>query len=81
MRSLENIEEVEIDENTYSVVDIIDYDNNKYIFLINKTDNEDIRCLKAELNDKLELRKLDTDEELNKVMILFFEKHKQELEN
>lgn len=81
MRNIENIEEVEIDGNEYDAVDMMEFNNRTYMFLINKVNREDMMCLRATLNEKLELEELDDEEELNNVMKLFFEKHREELEN
>ena len=43
---------------------------------MNKKDNEDVMCLRALLNDTLNLEKLDNEEELVKVLEIFYEKNK-----
>lgn len=76
MRSIENISEIEMDNKEYQVIDHISYNSKDYLILMNKKDNEDVMCLRALLNDTLNLEKLDNEEELVKVLEIFYEKNK-----
>lgn len=76
MRSIENISEIEMDNKEYQVIDHISHNSKDYLILMNKKDNEDVMCLRALLNDTLNLEKLDNEEELVKVLEIFYEKNK-----
>ena len=76
MRSIENISEIEMDNKEYQVTDHISHNSKDYLILMNKKDNEDVMCLRALLNDTLNLEKLDNEEELVKVLEIFYEKNK-----
>ena len=76
MRSIENISEIEMDNKEYQVIDHISHNSKDYLILMNKKDNEDVICLRALLNDTLNLEKLDNEEELVKVLEIFYEKNK-----
>jgi len=81
MRSIENISEIEMNNNTYNVIDCITLNNNNYLFLENKKDKEDMMCLKATLEDELKLSRLDTEEELISVTKKYCEKYGLEFQN
>lgn len=76
MRSIENISEIEMDNKEYQVIDHISHNSKDYLILMNKKDNEDVMCLRALLNETLNLEKLDNEEELVKVLEIFYEKNK-----
>ena len=76
MRSIENISEIEMDNKEYQVIDHISHNSKDYLILMNKKDNEDVMCLRALLNDTLNLEKLDNEEELVKILEIFYEKNK-----
>lgn len=76
MRNIENISEIEMDNKEYQVIDHISHNSKDYLILMNKKDNEDVMCLRALLNDTLNLEKLDNEEELVKVLEIFYEKNK-----
>lgn len=68
---LENNEE-------YVIVDAIQNENNKYLFLANKDNEEDICIRKVIENDGQEfLIKLDDEEEFEETLELFNIKHKK----
>lgn len=79
IRNIDNIEEVEIDDTIYKAVDNIKLNDNDYIILISTIDKNDMICLRAYLNDKLVLEKLDDEEELSEVICEYCRKHKIEL--
>lgn len=79
IRSIDNIEEVEIDNTIYKVVDNLKMNDTDYIILISSVDKEDIMCLRAYLNEELTLEKLDDEEELSEVICEYCKKHKIEL--
>lgn len=68
---LENNEE-------YVIVDAIQNEDNKYLFLANKDNEEDICIRKVIIKDGQEfLIKLDNDDEFDEVLALFNRKHKK----
>lgn len=68
---LENNEE-------YVIVDAIQNEDNKYLFLANKDNEEDICIRKVIIKDGQEfLRKLDNDDEFDEVLAFFNRKHKK----
>ena len=70
---------LEIDNEEYVIVDAIQNGKNKYLFLANKNDASDVCIRKIVKEDKVEVvDKLDSEEELEEVLFLFNEKHKEE---
>lgn len=60
----------------YIIVDTIENNSNKYLFLSNKDDSNDACIRKViEKDGKEFLRKLETEEELEDVIVLFSQKH------
>ncbi len=62
MRDYDSISEIEMDNKTYAVVENVVWDNKNYLVLVNQKDNEDMLCLRATLDGKLKLEKLDESE-------------------
>ncbi len=64
----------------YIITDtIINDNNNKYLFLVGKLDNNDIVIRKViTKNDGEYLVKLDSEDEFEEIMTLFGDKHKGE---
>ena len=70
MLTLENNKE-------YMIVETLLNEGNKYLFLVNKDDNEDIVVRKViQKEDGEYIVKLDNDDEFEEIMYLFKEKHK-----
>ena len=60
----------------YLVLDTILNENNKYLVLVNKDDEKDIVIRKVIKKDNREyLIKLDTEDEFEEVMSIFYDKH------
>ena len=76
MRSIENISEIEMDNKEYQVIDHISHNSKDYLILMNKKDNEDVMCLRALLNDTLNIEKINNKKKLLKVLEIFYEKNK-----
>lgn len=68
MRDYDSISEIEMDNKTYAVVENVNCDGKDYLLLVNQNDNEDMLCLRAKLDDRLKLDKLDSETELTKVL-------------
>ncbi len=64
----------------YIITDtIVSDDQNKYLFLVNKIDNNDIMLRKIITKDDGEyITKLDNEDEFEEVMTLFVNKHRGE---
>lgn len=68
-----------IDNVNYLIMDTLDIKNNKYYYLVNENDATDIYIRKVVNEDNQEyIVNLDNEEELNEVMKIFYEKHKNE---
>lgn len=66
--------------NDYAVVDTLVVDNNKYLFLVNEQDEKDVTVRKVITKDNKEyLNKLDSNEEFEKIMTEFLNKHQGEI--
>lgn len=62
----------------YVIIDAIQNENNKYLFLANKNDELDVCIRKIILKDDKEyLVKLDSDEEFEDIMTLFNLKYRE----
>jgi len=62
----------------YVIVDAIQTESNKYLFLANKTDETDVCIRKIIQKDNKEyLIKLDNDDEFEEVLTLFNIKHRK----
>ncbi len=67
------------DEKEYYIIDTIIYGENKYVVLGNQNE-DDFNIRKVVLhNDEECLIKLDSKDEYNKVVAIYYEKHKGEL--
>ena len=63
----------------YMVIDTILNENDKYLVLVNKDDEQDIVIRKIKVKeDKEYLIKLDNEDEFEEVMSIFYDKHKGE---
>jgi len=68
---------IEIDGNKYLVVDTIIDEGIKYVYFVNENDVSDLLIQKEIIeDDKTYLVNLDSEDEFNKVMLLFEEKNK-----
>ena len=66
----------------YIIVDAIQNEEGKYLFLANKDDDTDVCIRKIIVEEENEyLGKLDSDEELEKVLTIFNMKHEKKEEN
>ena len=66
----------------YAVVDTLIVNDNKYLFLANENDEQDFTVRKVVSKDNQEyIRKLDSNEEFDNIMDVFFNKHKKEISN
>lgn len=63
-------------EKDYIIIDTIEYNNNKYLFLSNKEDENDMCVRKVILKDKEYLIKLESENELEEVLNVFTTKYK-----
>lgn len=75
-----NIDVITLENNlNYLVVDTLLNENNKYLVLVNKDDEQDIAIRKViKKEDREYLIKLDTEDEFEEVMSIFYDKHKGE---
>lgn len=66
------------DGEEYIVFETLESENNKYLFLANEKDQDDVCIRKVILKENKEyLIKLDNDDEFDEVMALFHQKHKE----
>ena len=65
---------IEIDNNTYIIIEKMDIDNNTYYFLSNENDKSDFFVQKLN-SDKDKLIPLDSKEELDNVLSIYSKKY------
>lgn len=66
----------------YLVLEIIDYMNNSYLYLMNSIDKHDIALVKQiKENDKVLLQNIDNDTEFTNVLIAALAKNKETIIN
>lgn len=66
-------------ENEYIIIDTIEFNNNKYLFLSNKEDETDMCVRKVLIKEEKEyLVKLDSENELEEILNKFSQKYKGE---
>ena len=62
----------------YAVIDTLEDNANKYLFFVNENDGIDVGVRKVVKKDNKEyITKLDSREELEKVMLLYHEKYER----
>ena len=62
----------------YAVIDTLEDNANKYLFFVNENDGIDVGVRKVVKKDNKEyITKLDSKEELEKVMLLYHEKYER----
>lgn len=72
-----DVEKVTLDDGiTYVIVDEIEFDNKKYIYLVNENDEKDF-CIRKSISENGEefFVGLETDEEFDKAMLYFTKKN------
>ena len=66
------------DGKNYAVIDTLEDNTNRYLFFVNENDGIDVGVRKVVKKDNKEyITKLDSREELEKVMLLYHEKYER----
>lgn len=77
---MEEVKVIDLENGTYAIIDEINIDNIKYIYLSNENNQLDFCIRKIELDNNEEyLVKLDNNQEFDKAAKAFMNKHQQEL--
>lgn len=77
---MEEVKVIDLENGTYGIIDEINIDNIKYIYLSNENNPLDFCIRKIELDNNEEyLVKLDNNQEFDKAAKAFMNKHQQEL--
>ena len=78
---MKDVETIKINDKEYFLVDSIIKGENKYHYFLNENYINDIYILKDKIeNGEKYFVSLDTENEFNQALILFYQKHKDELE-
>lgn len=79
---MEEVKVIDLEDGSYIISDEIVLNNTKYIYLTNEDDLMDFCIRKIAMENGEEfIEVLDTEEEFDRAMQAFLQKHKQELED
>ena len=79
---MEEVKIIDLEDGSYIISDEIILNNTKYIYLTKENDMMDFCIRKIVMENGEEfIDELDTEEEFDRAMQVFLQKHKQDLEN
>ena len=79
---MEEVKLIDLEDGSYIISDEIILNNTKYIYLTKENDMMDFCIRKIVMENGEEfIDALDTEEEFDRAMQVFLQKHKQDLEN
>ncbi len=79
---MEEVKIIDLEDGSYIISDEIILNNTKYIYLTKENDMMDFCIRKIVMENGEEfIDALDTEEEFDRAMQVFLQKHKQDLEN